>query len=122
MSYRGSIFFVCLLLVSACLCFQARRGETAQRPLAKAAALHGEAAVRQLKTDGGYASLAAAMAAARYQINAAPASARAACSCTRAWRRRAIRSTPRPPNQPRRFMPTIRGSNYALPSRPMKWN
>ncbi|MGH9840105.1 MAG: FG-GAP repeat protein, partial [Blastocatellia bacterium] len=38
-----------------------------------AAALHGEAAVRRLKTSGGYASLAAALAAARYQINAAPA-------------------------------------------------
>src|SRR5262249_40119246 len=45
---------------------------------AQAAALRGEAAVRRLKTDGGYASLAAAMAAARYQINAASAQSRQA--------------------------------------------
>ena len=38
-----------------------------------AAALQGEAALRRLKTDGGYASLAAALAAARYQIYTAPA-------------------------------------------------
>src|SRR5262249_34455238 len=37
------------------------------------ATLRGEAAVRRLKADGGYASLAAAMAAAPYQIYAAPA-------------------------------------------------
>jgi len=48
--------------------WQPRRAARAQ-----AAALQGEAAVRRLKTDGGYASLAAALAAARYQINAAPA-------------------------------------------------
>src|SRR5262245_19463032 len=35
-------------------------------------ALVGEAALQRLRSDGGYASLAAAMAAARYQINAAP--------------------------------------------------
>ena len=77
MSYRGKSVFVCLMLVAVCVWFQARRGESAQRPPAlaadKATALQGEAAVRQLKSDGGYASLAAAMAAARYQINAAPA-------------------------------------------------
>src|SRR5262249_17999407 len=39
----------------------------------QAMALRGEAAVQQLKTEGGYASLAAAMMAARYQIYAAPA-------------------------------------------------
>src|SRR5262249_52409851 len=38
-------------------------------------ALRGEAAVRRLKAEGGYASLAAALAAARYQMNAAPAHA-----------------------------------------------
>jgi len=67
MSYRGSTVFVCLLLVATCVCFQARRGETTQHPparaAAQAAALQGEAAIQQLKTDGGYASLAAAMAA-----------------------------------------------------------
>ncbi|MGH9851392.1 MAG: putative Ig domain-containing protein [Blastocatellia bacterium] len=35
--------------------------------------MRGESAIRQLKTDGGYASLAAALAAARNQVNAAPA-------------------------------------------------
>ncbi len=44
-----------------------------QTQVAQAATLNGEAAIQQLKTDGGYASLATAMAAARYQINAAPA-------------------------------------------------
>ncbi len=73
MSYRGKSIFVCLLLVSACLCFQARRGETARhsstKALVNAAALQGEAAIRQLKSDGSYASLAAAMAAARDEFN-----------------------------------------------------
>src|SRR5215510_4663462 len=38
-------------------------------------ALRGEAAIQRLKTDGGYATLAAAMTAARYQIYAEPAQA-----------------------------------------------
>ncbi len=75
MSYPGKSVFVCLLLVVACVCLQAHWGEPARRPLDKMEELHGEAAIRQLKTDGGYASLAAAMAAARYQINAAPTNA-----------------------------------------------
>ncbi len=81
MSYRGKSVFVCLLLVAASVWFQAWRGATMQHPLEKpataAAALQGEAAIQQLKTDGGYASLAAAMTAARYQINAAPANSAA---------------------------------------------
>ncbi|MGH9840108.1 MAG: kelch repeat-containing protein [Blastocatellia bacterium] len=48
--------------------FNSRRVQAEQAP-----ALYGEAAVRQLKTDGGYGSLAAAMAAARNQLNVAPA-------------------------------------------------
>ncbi|MGH9838494.1 MAG: putative Ig domain-containing protein [Blastocatellia bacterium] len=44
---------------------------------APAVTLHGEAALQQLKTDGGYASLAAALVAARAQTNAAPAQAAA---------------------------------------------
>ncbi|MGH9831653.1 MAG: putative Ig domain-containing protein [Blastocatellia bacterium] len=46
--------------------------QSRQASAAPAVTLHGEAALQQLKTDGGYASLAAAPAAARYQINAAP--------------------------------------------------
>src|SRR5262249_29260886 len=42
-------------------------------PAGQAAALRDEAAVRRLKADGGYATIVAAMAAARYQINADPA-------------------------------------------------
>jgi len=62
---------VCALLAAAWAGpaqFNPRRAQAEQSPT-----LHGEAAVRQLKTDGSYSSLAAAMAAARYQINAAPA-------------------------------------------------
>jgi hypothetical protein len=64
------------MVASACLFFQARWravGQHSSVGAAGAAALHGDAALRQLKAEGGYASLAAAMAAARYQINAAPA-------------------------------------------------
>ncbi len=80
MSHRGKSIFVCLMLVAASVWFQTWRGKTTQYPTtlatlasqaAPAAALQGEAAIQQLKTDGGYDSLAAAMAAARYQINAA---------------------------------------------------
>jgi len=61
--------------IAVCALLAAAAGGLAQyNPrLAQAEALHGEAAIRRLKTDGGYASLAAAMAAARHQINAAPA-------------------------------------------------
>ncbi len=61
---------VCALLAAAGLAqFNPRRAP------AGPAMLHGEAAVQQLKTEGGYASLSAALSAARYQINAAPAQA-----------------------------------------------
>lgn len=48
MSQRGSLVFVCLLLVAACACFQAQ-----------AATLRGEAAIQEL-TSGGYATPAEA--------------------------------------------------------------
>jgi len=74
MSQRGKSVFVCLMLAIAGVCFQAWRGAPAQSAPAPApATLQGEAALQQLKTNGGYASLAAAMTAARYRINAAPA-------------------------------------------------
>ena len=56
---------LCIAAVSLAY-FDSRRAPTAQ-----AAALSGEAAIQQLKRDGGYASLAAALAAARAQTSAA---------------------------------------------------
>ncbi len=70
MSQRGKSVFVCFMLAIAGVCFQVWRSAAVQS--APAAALSGEAALQQLKTNGGYASLAAAMTAARYQINATP--------------------------------------------------
>src|SRR5262249_27840986 len=59
---------VCALLAAAAHSpeFNGRRAQAKQPETVR-----GEAAIRRLKTDGGYASLAAAMAGARYQINAA---------------------------------------------------
>src|SRR5262249_3320313 len=60
---------VCALLAAAGLSqFNPRQAQAEP-----ATTLRGEAAVRRLKADRGYASLAAAMAAAPYQIYAAPA-------------------------------------------------
>jgi uncharacterized protein (TIGR03437 family) len=60
---------VCVLL-AAVAAGQAQLSQPRQpRPRrAEPAALQGEAAIQRLKADGGYASLAAAVAAARYQI------------------------------------------------------
>src|SRR5262245_63509330 len=64
---------VCALLAaSAAGLAQFNRPRQRSAQAEQATALQREAAVRRLKTDGGYASLAAALAAARYQINAAP--------------------------------------------------
>src|SRR5262245_38411178 len=67
---------VCVLFVAAASLAEVNQLRQPGPQLARAeqaAALAGEDAVRQLKSDGGYASLATALAAARYQINAVPA-------------------------------------------------
>src|SRR5262249_88633 len=64
---------VCALLAaSAAGLAQFNRPRHLPAQAEQATALQREAAARRVKTDGSYASLAAALAAARYQINAAP--------------------------------------------------
>ncbi len=64
---------VCALLAAATSLAQFNQPRPRLAQAEQTAALQGDAALRHLKTDGSYASLAAALAAARSQINAAPA-------------------------------------------------
>jgi uncharacterized protein (TIGR03437 family) len=67
----GLIAACALLAATAVGLTQSKQPRPSRAQAVQATALQGEAAVRRLKTEGGYASLAAA----RYQINAAPAQA-----------------------------------------------
>ena len=67
----------CWLTVATCLClgffaFRPEPGGSATTQASHPIALQGAAAIQQLKDTGGYDSLAAAIAATRYQIKAAP--------------------------------------------------
>jgi hypothetical protein len=73
---RSRLFILTLLLGVACLLTQ--RVRPAQSAAANGAALHGVEAIEQLKKDGSYTSLAAAMNAARYQIHRSSGSGGAA--------------------------------------------
>ncbi len=69
---RYRLFTLVLLLSAVCLLTPRLRQVThlaTQSPNVEAAALHSAAAVEQLKKDGSYSSLAAAMNAARYQLS-----------------------------------------------------
>jgi uncharacterized protein (TIGR03437 family) len=61
---RSKSVVVCLLFMGVGLCIHAMRGE-ARRPFPNERTLQGESAIQQLKAEGSYASLAAAIASVR---------------------------------------------------------